>query len=99
AEALRARTKGTVTVILGTGKDPKLIEDLRKASGAWLVEQHKSYAGSDVQKELHAILRRNGVIGAVSDPWDLATSSELLGEKLANGKPGTGLLAGSSVMA
>jgi cyanophycinase len=54
-----------------TANDPKFHDPLRKATGVWFsgglqARIAEAYAGTAVEKELHALLKRGGVIGGTS---------------------------------
>jgi cyanophycinase len=54
-----------------TANDPKFLEPLKDASGVWFgggdqLRIADAYLGTGVEKELHALLKRGGVIGGTS---------------------------------
>ncbi len=64
--------------------DPLLVETLRKATAVWISggEQQRlsdRYVGTPIEKELHAILARGGIIGGTSAGAAIASSTMISG--------------------
>lgn len=83
--------------------DPKFVEPLKRATGVWLgggVQQRltDAYLGTEVEKAMHGVLARGGVVGGTSS--GAAVMSRLMirqGKTVAETGPGFGFLNGAVV--
>jgi cyanophycinase len=95
-ELLHARDRGQAS-------DPAFLEPLRKATGVWIsggsqTRLVEAYTGTGVEKELHALLERGGVVGGTSAAAAVLSRLAILSGN-AEAKTGTGfeLLPGAVI--
>src|SRR5687767_9239824 len=83
--------------------DPKFVEPLKQATGVWLgggVQQRltDAYLGTEVEKAMHAMLARGGVIGGTSSGAAVMSRLMILqGKTVAETSQGFGFLTGAVI--
>ena len=81
-----------------TADDPKFVEPLRQATGVWFGGGQQSriadaYVGTAVERELHALLKRGGVVGGTS-----AGAAVMSRRMIAGGNPEAKLATGFDLL-
>jgi cyanophycinase len=80
---------------------PEFTEPLRQATAVWISGGRQSllaaaYSGTAVEKELHALLRRGGVVGGTSAGAAIM-SRQMIVKGIVHDVPGLGLLPGAVI--